>query len=339
MHKDFAEWYRLAGIEPDGDLLPKRWAAIENYGPEASDILSLTKLFYKIDVPTDEFLESFRSAFQTEDPAFKMRDNDHELSVLAGAELVDVMARSNDLDDLAALTLVCAAASNLRPGPCVRDIPEIAARHLTDRTAERWSTANEEQATGSNESLFAALKAQPAPSPDVAKFLRQQQRELALVREESNILWWLFSEHSRQVQQPWSSLPPAAIPLMAGKELADLTQVIPGPIAARAFLDKVIRSGKGKAPATINVTDSINEVSLTWRQDVAKEYGTPVLEAISPIIRGIHISLGAPKDNAWVPVFTQSTNIPGTAKLAPSVLAHQVFYESMLYRLWKRVSA
>lgn len=37
MHNDFAEWYRMAGIEPDGDLLPKRWAAIEEFNLTARE--------------------------------------------------------------------------------------------------------------------------------------------------------------------------------------------------------------------------------------------------------------------------------------------------------------
>jgi hypothetical protein len=89
----------------------------------------------------------------------------------------------------------------------------------------------------------------------------------------------------------------------------------------------------------MSVTDGINEVSLRWRQDLSKQYGEPELEAISPIVRGIHISLGAPKENAWIPVFTQATGISATAKIAPNILAHQMFFESLLHRLWTRVSA
>src|SRR5262245_42860561 len=132
MHKDFAEWYRGAGIPPTGETLPKRWEAVEKYlvGPE--DIVSLTRLFYRLGKPSDEFLNPFRTSFQSADPAFPMRNNDQELLVLAGAKLINVIERSpTDLADLAALSLVCAAAQNLRGSPAVPDIPEIAAGYLS----------------------------------------------------------------------------------------------------------------------------------------------------------------------------------------------------------------
>ena len=67
------------------------------------------------------------------------------------------------------------------------------------------------------------------------------------MKEKRRGFFRLFSEHSRDAQRPWATLPPAALPIMAGKELGDLTQVIPGPVAARAFLDRVTRCGKGKS--------------------------------------------------------------------------------------------
>src|SRR4051812_46805759 len=113
MHQDFSEWYRQAGIEPIGDELPKRWAAIEEYAPDKDAVISLVRVFNRLGNPKDNFPSEFLTALQTADPAFKTRDNDQELVVLAGAELVDLMGRSEIvLGTIAALSLVCAAASN-----------------------------------------------------------------------------------------------------------------------------------------------------------------------------------------------------------------------------------
>src|SRR5213592_160097 len=117
MHTDFSEWYRLAGIEPNSENLPKRWAAIEAYDPSHSDVISLARLFYRLGKPKTDFLTRLLRAFQEADPAFKTRDNDHELSLLAGAELVKTMIHSAPVADLAALSLVCAAGANVRPCP------------------------------------------------------------------------------------------------------------------------------------------------------------------------------------------------------------------------------
>jgi len=337
MHNDFAEWYRMAGIEPDGDLLPKRWAAIEEYQPDREGIVSLARLFYCLGMPNVEFLEKFRKSFQKTDPAFKMRDNDHELSVLAGAELVDVMERAgSDLADLAALSLICASGGNLRPGPSVKDIPEIAARYLSKRAIKR-AVVEENTDPGPNKALFEALTALGAPYDGLVKEFQRLQLQLSIVAEESNMLWWLFSEHSRDQQQRWDKLPVPAVALMAGKELANLTTIIPGPIAAVAFLDKVIHCAKSDPPVTVYLKDAINKVTIEWRQQYLHDCCPSELEDLLPFSHGIKLSLDLPKKNEWVPVFTKKTGISDEAKTPPRILAYQIFIEVLLCRSWENM--
>lgn len=337
MNSDFSEWYRMAGMEPNADCLPKRWAAIDEYSPKAGDVVSLAKLFYKIGKPEESFLAAFQSEFQKADPTFKMRNNEQELSVLAGAKLVDVINRSKDLADLGALSLVCGAAANLRVAPSVRVIPEIAASHLMKGTTERSAVDSKTAETDINRELLMALDAGEAPLPALAKQLRKSDRELAIVREESNMLWWLFSEFSRDEKRRWTDFSVPAAAMMAGKELADLTRVIPGPASARAFLDRVIRCVKAKPPASVLVTDAVNAVTIEWRQKYVDEKRCPTeLEDLMPLSHGIKLSLSSPNNNEWFPSFISRTQIPATAKLVPNVLADQMFLESLLCRSWKQ---
>jgi len=129
MHKDLPEWYRQAGIAPVAEELSTRWTAIQEYVPTREDIVALTQLFYRFGKPPDTFISTFIECFRKTDPVFKARDNQHELSLLAGIELVDVFEREEtQLADVAALALISFAAQNLRPDPIVKDIPERAAR-------------------------------------------------------------------------------------------------------------------------------------------------------------------------------------------------------------------
>lgn len=339
MHKDFAEWYRAAGIPPNGEILPKRWAAIEEYEAGRNEIVSLARLFYRLGKPSEEFLSAFRAPFQKADPAFPMRDNDQELVVLAGAELVDVIERApTNLADMAALSIVCAAAQNMRTSPAVVDIPEIATRYLGKRAIDRASHGDGNLQAGSNKTLFEALVKLGVPHDGLPAEFERLQRELAVVTEESNMLWWLFSEHSRDLKQSWDKYTVPAAALMAGKELADLTRVIPGPVAATAFLDRVIRCAKSKPPNAILVVDALNNVTIEWRQGYAKENCPTELEDILPISHGVKISLTAPENNAWVSAFKPGTGIPSDSKIAPNVLAYQVFLERLLCHSWKSLS-
>ena len=184
MHKDFAEWYRSAGITPNGEILPKRWAAIEEYQPEPDEIVSLARLFCRLGKPNDAFLNRFRVSFQKTDPAFPMRDNDQELVVLAGAELVDTIQRGTvNVADFAALSVACAVAQNVRGTPAVADIPEIAISYLSMRSIDR---AVDGDGYGPGNMLFLPRSQHWALTDGVPKEFERLQRELSVASEESN---------------------------------------------------------------------------------------------------------------------------------------------------------
>jgi hypothetical protein len=338
MHKDFGEWYRLAGMGQDGPILANRWGVIKAYSPNVDDIISLTQLFYSVGKPKESFISAFVKLFHDADPAFRTRENSHELSVLAGAQLVDTIERSDvALADLAALSLVSAAASNMRPAPSVKDIPEIAARHLESRSRDRISAVDGDQDAEARKGLLDALTALGEPQDELAKELRRLQRQVDIVTEESNMLWWLFSEFSRDEKQRWTNLGVPATALMAGKELADLTVVLPGPIAALAFLDRVIKFAKPKPPATVSIEEAINGVSVEWRQRYSDNNSPSELGALLPIGYGIKVSLTVGERHAWFPAYELGTGISAAAKVAPNLLAYQVFIEALLCRAWKEL--
>lgn len=340
MHKDFAEWYRVAGIPPNGETLPKRWEAIEKYQAGREEIVSLTRIFYRLGKSGPEFENAFRTVFQTVDPAFQMRNNDQELLVLAGAKLIDTIERSSiEIGDFAALSLVCAAAQNLRGTAPIAEIPEIAARHLGKRAVDRTRQGGGgSDSDSARKTLFDALTTAGAPLSGLSTELERLQRELAVVSEESNMLWWLFSEFSHDLKQPWAKSTVPATALVSGKELAELTRVLPGPIAAAAFLDRIIRFAKAKPPSTILVVEAINDATLDWRRTYAERNCPAEIEDLMPLSHGVKISLTAPEADAWFIAFKTGTGISADSKVVPHVLAYQMFLEGLLCRSWRTVN-
>jgi hypothetical protein len=330
MHKDFSQWHRDAGIDPVAATIPLRWTGVEKFEPTASDVVTLTKFFFNLERPDEAFLAKFRAPFQAADVTFPMQKNDEELRVLAGAELVDVIERSDeDLAMLAALCLASASFENLRKEAQVPAIPGIAAIYLNAQTAKRAEVPEEASTLG------AALTAAGEPYDQLADEFTQVQRELAVVSEESNMLWWLFSETSRDLNKQWSDLPLPAAAIMAGKELADLTHLLPGPMAAAAFLKKTIRFSKPKLPASILIKDAINESELDWRQKHVVTTWDAELDAVIPLHAGIKKSIGSPDKDTWVPAFSTATQVLAGAKLPPDLLSHQMFIEGLLLQAWK----
>lgn len=326
MNNDFGDWYRSAGITPDSEKLPKRWEAIEAYVAGRDEVVSLTRLFYQLGEPNQQFLTEFRTEFQKPDPAFPMKGNDRELIVLAGAELIDVMQRSpHDVADLATLCVVCAAAQNLRKSPAVPEIPEIAARHLSKRSMSRAKSSPNEN--GFTDKSLASL----------ATEVQNLRSKLAVIDEESNILWWLISEYSRDLDKRWRKFPVQEVSIVVGKELADLTRVIPGPVAAAAFLDRVVQSGRTKSVSSVSVINALCKTPLEWRQGYVKEAYPNELEPVLPLSHGLKLSLSAPDEDAFPPLFEKATGISANAKLAPYILAYQMFLEVLVRRSFNAV--
>lgn len=328
MHNYFGDWYRSAGVPPDNIPLAKRWDAIEAFNADAADVASLTQLFYQLSLSDASFLQRFRTTFNTADPNFQMSGNDRELLVLAGAALVDVMDnRAREIADLGGLCLVCTAFQNVRAA-AVPQIPEIAAKYLSERSANRAAPVED----SAESKLLDALTAAGGPYATLAPEFQKVQLEFPIVAEETNALWWLFSEASRDLNQRLSELPVGAVCLVSGKELADLTRIMPGPLAARAFLDKAIRSGRKKIPASISIADVVNETPKTWR---AEHYGKPLpteMDGVLPINQAVRLSVQAPDDDAWRPMFETATGISAVAKSAPEAFAYQMFLEHLAAR-------
>jgi len=329
MNSYFGDWYRSAGIPPEGIPLAERWKAVESFQPDTDDIALLTQTFYELSLSDQSFPQRFRQGFNQVDPNFRMSGNDRELIVLAGAELVDVITRgSRDIADLAALFLVCGAVQNVRAASAMPQIPEIAAKHLSDRSVGR----DKAEKDGKEETLLKALSAAGEPYSKLAPEFQKLQLEFPLVKEESNMLWWLISETSRDVSKRWSEMPLGMVCALTAKELADLTAIVPGPIAARAFLDRAIRSGRDRVAASISIADVVNDTDKAWRDSCFSKPLPTGLEGILPLTHAVVLSVRSSDDRAWRPIFKTATVIAATAKASPDALSYQFYLEQLAVR-------
>ncbi|MFL6388904.1 MAG: GTPase-associated system all-helical protein GASH [Terriglobales bacterium] len=319
MHKHFADWHRAAGLEPKPDTAPKHWDVIEGYRPQAEEIVSLARVFYGVDTQGDTNLDKFGMALQDVDPNFSMQRDKQYLALFAGAELMAIIEREAEhpLPDLAALCLVCGAAQGLRTAIPVPEMPNAAARYIESRTGKRASMT--ETATDEADSKPARL-----------------ERELTIVGEEVDMLWWLISEYSRDRNEPWKIVA-LATPIVAGKELADLTRVIPGPVAAAAFLDRIVLlSGSAQASGLINVKETIEKTPREWREQYRLKAATGI-EELAPVSKAIRLSLTVSEGDNWSPVFEKGTGLQASSQISPRALAYQVFLERLLARLSREV--
>lgn len=92
--------------------------------------------------------------------------------------------------------------------------------------------------------------------------------------------------------------------LLAGKELGDLTRIVPGPTSALAFLDKIIHFTGSKPPALVRIKDAVNQTAADWRKKFVTERLVPELESVTPVTLAIKQAASLPEGDAWLPAFT-----------------------------------
>jgi hypothetical protein len=130
----FADWYRSAGLTPPEDSLDNRWEGVERLTKELNPalLLGVAQLF-ALPRPTESTVpEGLREAFSAHDALFPNKNNLHELRVLAGATLRQVIDRRQALAPLAGLALVCGAFGPREAALPEREHLDVAQRFLID---------------------------------------------------------------------------------------------------------------------------------------------------------------------------------------------------------------
>jgi GTPase-associated system helical domain len=328
MEKYLSTWYRSAGIATEKIPLPKRAEAINAFEVARDDVASLTQLFFKLAPSDPSFEEKFRTAINEKDSNFGMTGDDNELVVLAGATLVDVIEQGErSLSDLAILCVVSASAQNLRGAATVVEIPELIVKHLGKRSAKR------DVADDSSEVAALAKKLADLGEPydTLGREFQKLQLLFPIVDEESNMLWWVFGETSRDLDKRWDDMSLEEVCLISPTELAALTKVLPGPVAARAFLDRAVRSGRDSLK-DVSIADVVNKTPKDWRDE---HYGKPIpneLKGILPLCEAVRFSIEAGDNDGWRQMFKSSLRVSAKSKLAPDRMAYQIFLERLTMR-------
>lgn len=355
MHKNFSEWYRLVALEPDGTKLQKRWSGVKAWASALrnsdENLLETVRIFQGI--PSKMSRDAFLAAFQEQDPAFPQR-NDLELQVLAGASLVACVQSGGD-DGAGLHTAILAGtaleASSLRikeprldeiSREVLEGLQTLAAkqrerkpfdRSAVSEKADEVTEALEQVAASSNWDQF-----KTAVSPVFQGLLdavRAADREfddaahnLQCADEETNVLWWLAGGCSRDTNKPWTALK-KSVAIIAGTELADLTDVALGPRNATALLERVLSESKIKGENTPLAT-YVNALPVEWACERKAKADDSALDLTPLSLAIVH---RANSDNAsWQQYFDASSGMKSSTQLPAGRMACQAYVEAILLR-------
>jgi hypothetical protein len=344
MHKNFGEWYRLVSIEPNGELLQKRWAGVEEWvsalRSDDDSILKTVRIFQGL--PPKGSHEAFLEVFRKHDPAFPQR-NELELRVLAGASLVECGRSGDDEDDGVRAAIVAGAAVE---ASSLREAAESRLNEVTEEVLGRLQAiARNQRKRATFNTSFLGTKADEAMkqvATNVVPVLqllldavRRSERALSAAAhnlrcadEETEILWWLEGGCSRDLNKPWNSLPKEAVPLIAAKELADLTDVALGPQDAAALLHRVVTNAKCKEAS---IQAYVNAVPDDWAKALAAKKVAESALDLAPLSLALS-HRGKSDMSSWQQFFDSTSGMRSTTSLAPERVARQVYVEAVLLR-------
>jgi hypothetical protein len=110
-------------------------------------------------------------------------------------------------------------------------------------------------------------------------------------------------------------------------------RVIPGPVAATAFLDRIVRlSESAKSPKPVTIKAAVDKTPHEWREQYSLKAAARI-EDLAPISNAIKLSLTVSEGDDWSPVFEKGTALEASSEMLPNALAYQVFLERLMSRL------
>jgi hypothetical protein len=362
MDEKFGEWYRKVNLEPDDNLLKRRWKGISSFSKDItkSRILDLARIFYKRTPINAEFEKEFRSGFFKADTAFKMRDNEPELAILAGATLASIFkGKDNAIGDVAALATVCPCVQGKTTSAPVPDILDEAREYLVQRSTTlrkrdelQWKCISVPQlddsmaaisdackkniASGLEEPFSILLKKLREALENVTQGINQVQHNHLLYREESDMLWWMQGRYSRDLQIPIDQINLPVASLVAGKELADLVRVIPGPFSVKAILYQMLSKEGSDVDSEVTLSSVINEADRNWRETWNQSYSKSEAIDLCPILFAVKKSLETDGDKNWPDAFKKVIGLPSNVKINTIDIAMQTYEECLFIKSYER---
>ena len=144
------------------------------------------------------------------------------------------------------------------------------------------------------------------------------------------MLWWYVGGWSKALDRPFLDLALPVAAVMAGIDLASMVQNVPGPVAARALLHKLIWTGRRGKPTTIMVKDAIDAIPGDVLQQLEFSDVLNRIPDICPLLTALQKAAEIGKGTAWHQAFRKATSLSGDIAFTPLDLSMQVYREAML---------
>lgn len=302
MEKNIGTWYGQANISCTSDILDKRKKSINTCIEEGVNwdfIKSIIKLFMKgKDNKQDKFKESFADIFIKDDSAFSY-EKDKEIQLLAGIMLNEILKNNNEYNTIIELSCIClknyyeppieGIFNNIEKGfyESLKQLRENEDNEYTKskfrKSLQAMLKENPSLATGNlNEEVSEQLESLKKNIINIFSNFEKMQKINNLKSEDSEVLWWMIGEWSYDLNKSFKEIDDKFIPILIGKEMADKVNVLPGPFAAKAVVNKILSNYKDKQLYIYNYAEKIEKV---WLEKFVEKYYTEGMAEFMPILK------------------------------------------------------
>jgi len=358
MHTEFPVWVREFELSEDIDAREKCWAGIVAFvdEPDGDVIENLIRLAFDTrQKASSTFLKEFRAALHEANPEGVVPRNDREMQVLAGCGLVVLLDIGDaGFADLVALAITTTATGGGRKHKLPMDIvglAESALIRLSESNSQRPDLAKHTStaipklgledaiakvaaqpdatgfaaaftlaATAINTALKTITTKQKETINEVNTFIKQQDEELQM-------LWWLTGGRSIDESCPFDKVEQKVQPLIFAKELADQTEVLPGPVSIKGLLSRAGLRDAGE----LKLHQAINAAKEKWLLSLVEDIEP------SPVTQPIHFAIKRQLETGsgekWIANWAATTGLDAEISFTPLELGN-LFYRERLLQLF-----
>jgi len=155
-------------------------------------------------------------------------------------------------------------------------------------------------------------------------------KQVCDLQEEVAMLWWYIGGWSRALERPFTDLGTGLTALMAGLDLAHLTQRGGGPIAAPAILQRVIVGSGAGWNKKLALTSAVEALPAGAFQllEIPKNIGD--VSDLCPVLSALAKAEEIGGGGKWHAAFKRDSQLDATSEFLPIELAMQVYRESIL---------
>ncbi len=346
------EWYQVSTLQkPDVATLENRSAEIIKISKskQIDWMMNCIRLFLDKPIPTEDFVIELTNIFLKTDPLFPQKNNTLEFSFSwCNSTWYIISAKGKERICLA--MAVKSALFQLTGRNLINiDIIESIKQFLVDeaiRIREEVETMNvpnflidfnlPDNLLPTLANKFVSVNDQfkniSVAYNDIVKWVNRKHE---IFKEESNVHWWIFRGFSNDSNMPMKNINSLVAPILLGKELSDLVNIFPGPVASEQFLKKILADNFPKGEKDLIFKDAINKTDLLFRENRIKKL-QPFLGNICPIMFAFSKSIETEDDTSWISSYEKSTKLKAGAKINADTLAYQSFLENLLTKTLQR---